>query len=93
MAIGTLSNRARAKDSETRGSFGAGEIQQASDRGGGGRLSLSGKRVARIDVLLQPNGFGQPAELATILIVHDRHLDGIGPYVDDGDGRHVQKRN
>ena len=89
MTIRAFPDGARAEHGETRGPLGAGEIQQAPDRSGGGGLRLRGQRVAGINVLLQPHGFSQTTELAPILIVHHGDLDGIGAYVDDGDGRHV----
>ena len=93
LAVGAFPDGARTENGKTRSPLGAGKIEQTSDRRSGGGLGISGKRVARIDLLLQADGFGQPTEFATVLLVHDGDLDGIGTYVDNGDGRHVQNRN
>ena len=93
LPIGTFADGARAEHRETGGTFGAGEIEQPTDRRGGGFLRLEGQRIARMGILLEADRFGQATQLGAVGLVHDGDLDGIRPYVDDGDGGHVQKRN
>ena len=93
LPVGTFADGARTEDRETRRSLSAGEIEQPSDRRGGGFLRLEGQGVTRMGILLEADRFGQAAQLGAVGLVHDGDLDGIRPYVDDGDGGHVQKRN
>ena len=89
LAISTLADGARSEDSETGRALRAGEIKQATNGGGGGILRLARQRIPRLGILLQTDGFGQPAKFAAVLRIDHGDLDRIRPHVDDSDGGHV----